>query len=191
LPRISGRIGCDLRPFLLDSPEAEQTLTAYVWGDQTDRLERLREGIAALREAETGQAPVQLYTSNLPDELGGFLRSRVPAGEVPVVVYNTFMTTYLSDKGASFEETIGQWAAGQSRPVLWLQWEPLRNLDQGPEYGWCGWTADLWFRSNHWRWFLGWVHPHGTAVQFELGVEAFLVEVNEKDFSSTKNLSNL
>ncbi len=147
---------------------------AYVWGDQTARLERLREGIAALREIQAADTPVRLHRVNMPGELGGFLRNVVPKDESPVVVYNTFMTTYLSDKGASLREIIGQWAMGRKQPVLWLQWEPVRDLHAGPEYGWCGWTADLWHGSTHEHWFLGWVHPHGTHIQFEPDFQKFL-----------------
>jgi hypothetical protein len=167
MPEIIGRIGCDLFPFELDSQEAERTLMSYVWGDQVARLERLREGISAFQEIQAGDVPVSLHRVNLPDELSDFLRTALPADESPVVIYNTFMTTYLSDKGDSFRGTIGRWAAVRKEPVLWLQWEPVRTLDEGPEYGWCGWTADLWEGSSHKHWFLAWVHPHGTHIQFE------------------------
>lgn len=167
LPEIVDRLGCDLFPFKLDSEEAEQTLMSFVWGDQVARLKRLQEGIAAFREIQAGDVPVHLHRVNLPDELGGFLQSAVPPDRSPVVIYNTFMTVYLSDKGTSFRETIGRWAATRTQPVLWLQWEPVRSMDEGPEYGWCGWTADLWQGTTHRHWFLGWVHPHGTHIQFE------------------------
>jgi hypothetical protein len=173
LPEIVGRLGCDLLPFSLDTPEAEQTLMAYVWGDQVARLERLREGIAAFREIQASEVPIRLHRVDLPDELGAFLQNAVPGDECPVVIYNTFMTTYLSDKGASFRGTIGQWAAERSQPVLWLQWEPVRDMLEGPEYGWCGWTADLWQGTSHEQWFLGWVHPHGTHIQFEPDFQNF------------------
>lgn len=167
LPEITGRLGCDMLPFALDSITAEQTLMSYVWGDQINRLKRLEEGIAAFREIQAGDAPVKLHQVHLPEGLGDFLRSAVPKDESPVVVYNTFMTTYLSDKGASFRATIGEWAAARRQPVLWLQWEPIRDLHEGPEYGWCGWTADLWAGVDHRHWLLAWVHPHGTHIQFE------------------------
>jgi hypothetical protein len=175
IPEIVGRIGCDLLPFSLETAEGEQTLMSYVWGDQVNRLERLREGIMAFREnqaaVEPGSGQIVLHPVNLPGGLGAFLEEAVPADETPVVIYNTFMTAYLSDKGASFREKIGRWAAGCSQPVLWLQWEPVRDADieppDGPEYGWCGWTADLWQGQRHQRCFLAWVHPHGTEIQFE------------------------
>ncbi len=167
MPEIVGRIGCDLYPFALETAEAEQTLMSYVWGDQVARLHRLREGIAAFRENQSSDFPIQLYPVNLPSGLEAFLQNAVPADETPIVIYNTFMTAYLSDKGASFKETIGRWAATRTQPVLWLQWEPVRNLNAGPEYGWCGWTADLWHGPTHQHFFLAWVHPHGTHIQFE------------------------
>lgn len=167
LPEINGRLGCDQSPFSLNSEEAERTLMSFVWGDQIARLERLREGIATFREVQKSDAPVRLYQTHLPDGLGQFLRTTVGVIEIPVVIYNTFMTTYLSDKGASLKKIIGEWAATRKEPVLWFQWEPARDLGEGPEYGWCGWTADLWQGFSHKRWFLGWVHPHGTHLQFE------------------------
>jgi hypothetical protein len=167
IPEIVGRIGCDLFPFSLETAEAEQTLMSYVWGDQVERLDRLREGIVAFRENQSSEIPIQLHPVNLPDGLGDFLQNAVPADETPVVIYNTFMTPYLSDKGASFRETIGRWAAARSQPVLWLQWEPVKDFHTGPEYGWCGWTADLWNGQTHAQRFLAWVHPHGSQIQFE------------------------
>jgi hypothetical protein len=162
-----GRIGCDLFPFSLETAEAEQTLMSYVWGDQVERLDRLREAIVAFRENRSSEIPIQLHPANLPDGLGDFLQNAVPTDETPVVIYNTFMTPYLSDKGASFRETIGRWAAARSQPVLWLQWEPVKDFHTGPEYGWCGWTADLWNGQTHAQRFLAWVHPHGSQIQFE------------------------
>jgi hypothetical protein len=167
MPEIAGRLGCDMLPFSLDTAEQELTLMSYIWPDQVARLERLQEGIAVFREVQTGPAPIQLFPVNLPEGLGDFLQNAVSMNETPVVIYNTFITIYLSDKGDSFKKTIGRWAADRQQPVLWLQWEPMHDLEGGPEYGWCGWTADLWQAGEHTRWFLAWVHPHGTHIQLE------------------------
>jgi hypothetical protein len=173
LPRIVARDGCDLTPFSLEDHEDELTLMSFVWGDQRDRLERLQEGIAALKRTNCGDAPVSLSPADLPDEMGRFLRHTLDGDDpaVPVVIYNTWMTSYLKDNGQSMGYHIDYWAAEQERPVLWLQWEPAHEGDQPPQYGWCAWTADLWHNGAHSHWRLGWAHPHGGEIQLGGGLE--------------------
>ena len=174
-PAMISRTGCDLAPFRLTGQEDELTLMSFVWGDQAERLQRLREGIAALKEVERVEGSIDLQAADLPDKLDGFLRNRVPGDDGrPVVLYNTTMTMYLRDKGASLSERIGVWAAEQQRPVLWLQWEPPRDGREPPGLGWCAWTADLWQGAAHRHWHLGWAHPHGADVELTLGFGALL-----------------
>lgn len=171
LPQIVGRTGCDLAPFPLSSREDELTLTSFVWGDQVARVQRLREGIEAFHQVEESDAPVKLHQVDLPDELNRFLQQQMPAEpDAPVVLYNTWMTSYLHDKGQSMMYHVDQWAAWQKRPVLWLQWEPPQDGSQPPENGWCAWTADLWQTGQHHHWRLGWAHPHGGQVEFGQGL---------------------
>ncbi len=169
LPIITGRAGADIHPFRLETPADELTLRAFIWADQPQRLLRLDEGIAAFRKIQAGAVPVRLAAVNLPAELPAFLRPL--AGTDPVMIYNTYMTVYLPDRGKSLRQIIGEWAATQPRPVLWAQWEPARNEDP-PQTGWCAWTLDCWQRGEHRRWHLGWVHPHGTEAMFAPGFTA-------------------
>jgi hypothetical protein len=174
LPRIVGRTGCDLAPFPLETAADQRTLMAFVWGDQVERMKRLQEGIEVFVQAERSDAPVMLHPIELPYELDAFLQQQVPAGsDHPVVIYNTYITTYLPDKGESLRHIISRWAESQERPVLWLQWEISREGGQPPDYGWCAWTADLWQKHNHHQWKLGWVHPHGAAAEFTSGLHDF------------------
>lgn len=174
LPRITSRNGCDLTPFLLKTMADQRTLMAFVWGDQVERMKRLQEGIEVFIQAERSDAPVALYPIELPYELGAFLQQQVQAGaDFPVVIYNTYITTYLPDKGESLRHIISRWAESQERPVLWLQWEISREGGQPPGYGWCAWTADLWQKYSHYRWKLGWVHPHGAAAEFTSGLRDY------------------
>ncbi len=177
LPRILSRTGCDIHPFVLETAGHEQTLAAYVWGDQPHRLVRLREGIDAFRATEQTDAPVQLYQTNLPDDLPHFLGNLKVGGETAVsttVLYNTYITQYLPQKGQLLRQHITEWAIQQNSPILWLQWEPDRSNQDGPEYGWLKWTADLWHADNYYQFHLGWVHPHGTHAQFEPDFERFI-----------------
>lgn len=172
-PRIAGRDGCDLAPFRLDDEQDELTLMSFVWGDQLDRLARLKEGIAALKRANQSDTPVQLHQADLPDDLSHFLHMVLAKGdpEAPVVIYNTWMTSYLKDNGDSLGYHIDHWAAGQSRPVLWLQWEPARDGSEPPYPDWCDWAAEIWHGPERRRWRLGWVHPHGAQAQLGKGFE--------------------
>lgn len=167
LPGIRARIGCDLHPFSLKNPEDELTLSSFVWGDQPQRLLRLQEGIRALHEVRKSAAPVQLMRADLPSHLSSFLNGTVSSHpKLPLVIYNTYLTPYLEDKGKSLGQQLGQWAVAQDRPILWLQWEPLDQVQKPPELGWLGWTIELWHGGVHRRWHLAWVHPHGTEVQW-------------------------
>ncbi|MCI0399210.1 MAG: DUF2332 domain-containing protein [Chloroflexi bacterium] len=128
---------------------------------------------AAFHRAQHSNAPVCLFPANLPGELPDFLRQIPAEPPHPVVIYNTYMTTYLDDKGLALGKHIGDWAATQPRPVLWLQWEPPRDGRQPPEMGWCTWTADRWQGRERRHWSLGWVHPHGQAAELETELGSF------------------
>lgn len=173
VPQVVARDGCDLAPFPLEDEQDELTLMSFVWGDQRDRLGRLQEGIVAFKRVNQGDAPVRLAQAELPDDLGRYLQQILADGdpEVPVVIYNTWMTSYLKDKGHSLGYHIDHWATGQKRPVLWLQWEPARDGSEPPHLEWCDWTAELWHGDVRSRWRLGWVHPHGGEAQLGKGLE--------------------
>lgn len=56
----------------------------------------------------------------------------------------------------------------------WLHWEPPRNGQPSPHDGWCAWTADLWVGNMYHYPHLGWVHPHGHAIDFDSAMEEWL-----------------
>jgi hypothetical protein len=162
----------------LQTAADELTLASFVWGDQVRRMERLREGIDALREVESSPAPVSVRPLRLPYELPRFLASELPQTlDAPVVIYNTVVTMYLPDRGASLPGMIAGWAAMQPVPVLWVQWEPWWDGPPPPGKEWQAWTADYWPNdggpSGH-RYHLAWVHPHGTAIEWATGWAEFL-----------------
>jgi len=182
-PAILSRTGGDLYPFHLRTPADELTLTAFLWADQVARVERLREGIAALRAVAVTNAPVRLFPLRLPDDLPFFLRDHTPRPlAAPLVIFNTTVTMYLPDSGASLRGHIATWAEAQSAPVLWLQWEPAAHEGRQDwprdREGWLAWTADMWRgepgRREHHHWQLAWVHPHGTALEWTEQIDAFL-----------------
>lgn len=164
---ILSRTGCDIAPIFLATSQEEQTLASFVWADQVDRMVKLRQGIVALHRINRSSVPVQLHQVNLPDDLTRFLEQRITLYcDAPVVLYNTYLTTYLHDKGVSLRSQLAAWAAQHPQPVLWLQWETLWEGPKPPDFGWVAWTADFWQAGRHVRWHLAWAHPHGTRIQW-------------------------
>ncbi len=171
LPQVLTRTGCDLAPLDLSVARDARTLAAFVWADQTDRLDLLRRGVDSFHRAHRQGARVRLHRVDLPAGLAGFLNEHATfPGDAPILVYNTYLTTYLQDRGDNLRPQLAAWAAGQPRPVLWLQWETLWQGPQPPEFGWLGWTADLWQQGEHRHWQLAWVQPHGARVQWLPGL---------------------
>lgn len=154
-PIIVNRIGCDQNPLRLETEADERQLMSFVWADQPNRLDRLKEGLQAQRKVK-----VDLQRVTLPDELPGFL-NRLPAAERPLVLYNTVVKIYFPDRIAEMDQIVAAWAAAQSRPILWLQWEPGGDNPSSPT---MAWTRDLWQNGRHTRDQIGWVHPHGLRI---------------------------
>jgi hypothetical protein len=155
----------------LEKPADELALKSFIWGDHVGRMRRLQEGIEAYRQVQQSTAPVNVFACDLPGGLGRFLSMTAPLDSPsPVVIYNTYMTPYLRDKGTALFEEIDHWVAQQARPVLWLQWEPARDGREPPVMDWIVWTADLWQAGSHQHWEIGWVHPHGGEAVFNEGL---------------------
>ncbi|MGD9948308.1 MAG: DUF2332 family protein [Desulfobulbus sp.] len=171
LPKIHARIGCDLHPIILNNAEDELALSSFIWGDQLQRMSRLQEGIRAFHRVQKSAAPVQLFPVDLPVDLLWFLERSLPlSSRIPIVIYNTYLTPYLSDKGESLGTYLHRWATGQPQPVLWLQWELPHRGRGAPEFGWLEWTAELWSQEGHHKWQLAWVDPHGAKVRWLPGL---------------------
>lgn len=178
IPRILTRSGCDLNPLPLDTDLDRTMLKCFVWADQLDRFKRLEEGIASHASVAVNQA-IQVVPANLPHDLPRFLRSLpVDDDEVPVLIYNTYMTVYLENEGLALHDYIAAWAQETKRTVLWAQAEPPKKGTPEAQGGfhWCAWTIDLWSAGEkvaHWH--IAWVHPHGTEIRWlQSNLEAFV-----------------
>lgn len=166
-PQVLSRLGCDRQPWLLETQADELGLASFVWGDQVHRLRMLRQGIAALRSVESSDAPVRLVSADLPSDLETVLDPHfIDNDRDAVVLYNTYLTSYLSCKGRDLTLRVSDWAKRQKVPILWLQWEPLRQGPTAPTIGWLAWTAHLWTQGEERRWHLAWVHPHGSSIMW-------------------------
>lgn len=177
-PEVLRRVGGDLRPIDLTTPDAEVDLEACVWGDQRRRLERLREGIAIHRRhlRERSLVPAELRTLELPDELPEFLRAALPDHPVaPVVAYNTYVTAYLSDVSQRavarhMREFAKEWSLRHKLPWMWVRFEPARPGVEPPHPGWCRWLVEVFSGSKTRSIELGWAHPHLVRVEFGPGL---------------------
>lgn len=87
-PRVVHRTGGDLHPIDASSTAGRLALTAYVWADQVDRIERLRGGLT-LCDA----VPVEVHAEPAAATLG---RLELAAGAWTVLWHSVFRQ-YLSD----------------------------------------------------------------------------------------------
>jgi hypothetical protein len=87
-PRVVERVGSDLEPVDVATTEGRLHLTSFVWPDQEERFERLRD---AYELAE--RTPVELRRADLLDHL----RSLRPVAGSALVVWHSSTWMYLAD----------------------------------------------------------------------------------------------
>jgi hypothetical protein len=86
------RRGIDLNPVDVTTEEGARLLQAFVWADQTARLERLRRAIGVLRKD-----PPDLIKGDYVQDLPALLRDREDGAHL--VVFQTASTMYLEAEG--------------------------------------------------------------------------------------------
>lgn len=120
-PVVASRAGCDPSPVDPTTTDGRLTLTACVWGDQRDRLERLR---AALQVADRLPAPVERLGAE------AFLRRELaaPAHGVVTVVWHSVVWQYVDPAERSAVEALFE-DAGRKRPAS----APLLRVALEPE----------------------------------------------------------
>ncbi|MFP5253690.1 MAG: DUF2332 family protein, partial [Actinomycetes bacterium] len=108
-------------PVDVQTTEGRLTLTAYVWADQRDRLERLRGALAVAQET-----PVEVRRSSARDFVGT-LALRAGAA---TVLWHSVMWQYLDDAEqhdvTAAIERLGD-AATDEAPFAHLAMEPMRR----------------------------------------------------------------
>ncbi len=135
--RVTERAGCDRAPIDVATEAGRQTLLAYVWADQTDRLERLRAAfdIAA-------RVPVSLDRAEalewLPERLAD-----PPAGTATVVFHSIVMQYFSDADAARFRGILAEAGASAtaSAPLAWLRLEPRRVVDADAELRLTTWPV--------------------------------------------------
>jgi hypothetical protein len=125
-PVLVERRGCDVHPVDPATTEGRTLLTAYVWPDQRDRLERLR---GALQIA--GAVPAEVRRESAAAFVGSL--DLVP-GTV-TVLWHSVMWQYLADDEqravTHLVEELGA-AAGTRSPFVHLSAEPARRAPGAP-----------------------------------------------------------
>jgi hypothetical protein len=90
---VARRRGVDLNPIDVTTAEGARVLQAFVWADQTVRLQRLQQAIEVAR-----RDPPELIRGDYVAELPALLHDRVPGAQL--VVFQTASTMYLERGGA-------------------------------------------------------------------------------------------
>lgn len=117
---VASRRGCDAAPVDPGSEEGRLTLRAYLWPDQTQRIERLE---AALEVAQS--VPAQVDRAGAADWVAAQLAEATPG--VASVVYHSIVVQYLGEKEReAFVATVREAGerATDDAPLAWLRMEP-------------------------------------------------------------------
>lgn len=117
---VTERRGCDPAPLDPGSRTDRETLLAYIWPDQTERLRRLR---AALEVA--AELPLAVER----DSAAAWTRARLAESGRggATVVFHSVVAQYLGEEErAAFASAIAEAGAGASAeaPLAWLRMEP-------------------------------------------------------------------
>ena len=122
---VRQRIGVDRRPVDVTTDHGARVLEAFVWADQTDRLERVREAIEIVRAD-----PPRLMEGDFVEVLPALLEQRDL--EALTIVYDSASTVYLrEEERGRLEESME--AAGRHGSLAWVSFEFTRDDDIGYE----------------------------------------------------------
>jgi hypothetical protein len=99
---VGRRVGIDRRPVNVTTDHGARLLEAFVWADQTDRLERVRRAIEIARED-----PPRLLDGDYVEVLPALLAERDL--DLLTVVYHSVSTVYLrSDERQRLDEVLAE-----------------------------------------------------------------------------------
>jgi hypothetical protein len=110
---IVERLGCDPNPVDPTTEEGRLTLTSYVWGDQVERLARLRAAFEVAREVPA--------TVRAAGALEFLERELVPAPDVTTVVWQSVMWQYVDPEE---RDAVDALLDGVDWPVVRASMEP-------------------------------------------------------------------
>lgn len=117
---VRQRAGCDRAPIDIGSTDAVLRLRAYIWPDQTERLARLDQALAAV-----GRSSVRVAGADAADWAAARLAERRVG--TTSVLYHSIVWQYLAPEGKlRLERAIGRAGrqADSDTPFAWLRMEP-------------------------------------------------------------------
>jgi len=120
---IASRRGCDRDPIDAAEPEAALTLLSYVWPDQSERLQRLRDALAI-----AAAVPVDVERATIEEWLPEQLATPVPG--VATVVFHSVVWQYLPEPTRELVVATVDDAgrrATRDAPLAYLRLEPARE----------------------------------------------------------------
>lgn len=153
---VTSRAGCDISPRRVDDPEQARLLEAFVWPDQTERLEPLRAAIRLAREM-----PARVEQAAAAEWLPGELADDAP-GECSVVYHSAFWLYLGAEEKEALRSCIEERGAraGPRTPLAWLRHE------DGEVPGSIELRLRLWPGGPDQLLARG--HPHGRRVEWLL-----------------------
>lgn len=157
---IVGTRGCDICPMDATDPAVAARLSAYIWPEAPERLERVRRAIAML-----GERGVSLVQADAADWVEAQLAEPQAEGVARVLMHSV-VWQYLPEPVAERIRAAMARAAERataSRPLGWVMMEPDRALGHQVIRARC-WPGD-----GEWR-TLAFSHAHGAWV--DTGMES-------------------
>lgn len=157
---VTDRIGVDLHPLDVRAPGVAETLLAYIWPDQRDRLTRTQTAVAM-----ASQSPPPLIAGDAVQLLGPLLAEPQAEGRARVI-FHTIALQYFSSEGRTAVRDMIEAAGVRATPAAPLAWLSLEFQTQGAP------QAEL--RLRCWPGTgvtetLALVHPHGAQVTWLAG----------------------
>ncbi len=119
--------GCDVAPLDVTDPAVEARLSAFVWPETPERLDRLRGAIGMVRE--TG---VRLERADAADWIEARLAEPQAEGVARVLMHSV-VWQYLPDESAERIRAAMEAAGARvdaGRPLAWVAMEPDRELGE-------------------------------------------------------------
>lgn len=154
-PSIISRKGVDLRPVDLTADHAAERLIAYIWVDQTERLQRIQAAIDLARAF-----PPLVVAGDAAAWLEAQLAAPQSTGVTRVVMHSVFWQYLPPETQEAISAAIA--AAGSKasaeQPLAWLKFEPRASLYH------MGVTLQMWPRGEELH--LADCHPHGTKIEW-------------------------
>ncbi|MEL6663932.1 MAG: DUF2332 domain-containing protein, partial [Pseudomonadota bacterium] len=123
---ITSRRACDQAPLDVNDPEARLALQAYIWPDQTDRLERVRAAISLAKARG-----VHVEKADAADWLEAQLLGPLPEGTT--VIFHSIAWQYFdaeTHKRASAAIKAAGARASDARRLAWLRFENQRVFNK-------------------------------------------------------------